>query len=254
MSLLQQLIECENSYPAAFAAVSERPYGKLFYNPDNPQSHDSNHALILDLDCDLEAAVEDLIMFYRINSLIPRVYSSFREEERERLIPVLSRRGFELKTSGDRIYYRQHPSRIEPRPDFRVRRALQLDPEISAIIRSEDDGDWNVIAIGHLLAAESFHLMVGYAGAVPVCLATLNLLNGLTRLDDVVTHQEHRGKGYGRALVHLIVDYHRRLSQNGLYLWASNPTAVRIYREAGFAELETQLDYWTAWYAPVSRH
>lgn len=253
MSFLQQFIECENSFPSAFASVSERPYGKLFYNMGNPQSHDSNHALILDLDCDLAAAVEDLVMFYRINSLVPRVYSSFREKEQERLIPVLSRRGFEFKTPGDRIYRLQHSSLIKPRPEFRVRREKEMKPEISAIIRSEDGGDWNVIAMERLLEVESFHLMVGYAGTKPVCLATLNILDGLSRLDDVITCKEHRGKGYGRALIHLIIDYHRQITKNGLYLWSANPTAVRIYREAGFTELEKQPNFWTAWYAPVGR-
>ena len=36
----------EDLFPKLFTKSEERPYGILFYNPDNRDSYDSNHAVI----------------------------------------------------------------------------------------------------------------------------------------------------------------------------------------------------------------
>lgn len=254
MISLNKLIEYETNFPHSFASVFDQPYGRLFYNTKNPQSHDSNHAVFLNLDTDLEQALEDLILFYRVKSLIPRVYPAYQPQERERLIPVLAKRGFEIKYSSDRLYVQNSPSRIVPVEALKVERAQTMSDQVSEIIRTDDGGDWNVIVISKLLESDRFHLLVGWVGGEPVCLGVLHLMDGFARLDDVLTHKEHRGQGYGRALVQAILEYHKQVSPgSGLYLWASNPTAIRIYNEAGFAALQSGLEPWNAWYAPVGK-
>ncbi len=254
MILLDKLIEYETNFPQSFASVCEKPYGRLFYNTDNPQSHDSNHAVFLNLNADPEQSLEELIMFYRIKSLIPRVYPAYQPLERKRLIPYLSKRGFEIKYSADRLYVQDTPSCIVPVQELKVERVQTMSDQVSEIIRNDDGGDWNVTVMRKQLETDRFHLLVGYAGGEPVCLGALHLMDGLSRLDDVLTHKEHRGRGYGRALVQAILEYHNRVStQNGIYLWASNPTAIRIYGEAGFVAVQSGLEPWNAWYAPVGK-
>ena len=254
MISLEKLIEYEINFPQSFASVCDKPYGRLFYNTDNPQSHDSNHAVFLNLGTDPEQALEELILFYRIKSLIPRVYPAYQLQERERLIPVLAKRGFEIKYSGDRLYVQDSPFHIISGEALTVERVHTMSDQVSEIIRNDDGGDWNVIVIAKQLESDRFHLLVGYVGGEPVCLGVLHLMDGLSRLDDVLTHKEHRGRGYGRALVRAILEYHGRVSPgSGLYLWASNPTAIRIYSEAGFIALQNALKPWTAWYAPVGK-
>ena len=45
MDLRNYYIE-EDLFPLLFTNCLERPYGVLFYNPDNKDSFDSNHAVI----------------------------------------------------------------------------------------------------------------------------------------------------------------------------------------------------------------
>ncbi len=251
----EDLIAWEINLPSAFADLCSKPYGKLFYNLDNPQSHDSNHGVFSSFDLDLEEAVDDLIMFYRLRSLIPRVYTSFCVREKENLMPLLARRGFEFKRVATRAYIRQNSSRIMPRVELLVKRVRAIDPKVSEIIRTDDVGDCNVAVMSKQLHSEDFHLLVGYAGQEPVCTAVLHMRKGVSRLDDVTTHKKYRGRGYGRALIKAVLDYLDQLSPgNHLYLWASNPTAVRIYKEAGFLELGEHLEPWSAWYAPLSNY
>ena len=61
-------------------------------------------------------------------------------------------------------------------------------------------------------------------------------MEGLSRVDDVLTDPAHRGRGYAREVMRSLVDYHRRISNNILYLYADNPTAIRVYNDVGFAE------------------
>jgi GNAT superfamily N-acetyltransferase len=247
MDDLRHLIDCENNFPSRFAAVRERPYGKLFYNTANPASHDSNHAMILDPACDPGRALADIVSFYESIEIAPRVYSSYRDGELDWLRPYLAEHGFQIKQFDDHLFTLTGPSRIVPNPALAVQRVRALEPAAAEILRHEDGGDWSVNVIRQVISRSDYHLLVGCAGGAPVCTASLSLLDGLSRLDDVVTHHSHRGSGYGRTLIDYAVRYHRSLTANGLYLWSINPVAIRIYEAAGFTEYPARPVYWTAW-------
>lgn len=247
----QPFIKFERTFPATFADLCEKPYGKLYYNTCNPKSHDCNHGLILNLNTDLNQALEDLIMFYRLRSLTPRIYPSYQEGEKQLLLPLLLQRKFHVEYIDSRIYIRQNFSRIMPDKRLRIKRIRTMDSKISHIIKTEDGGNWNVVIIERQLQFDNFHLLVGYDKDEPVCLATLTYLHPLARLDDVITELGNRAQGYGRALIKGILDYHDAIAPPyNIFLWASNPTAVKIYREAGFVEPEFNLEPWEAWLAP----
>lgn len=116
------------------------------------------------------------------------------------------------------------------------------------MILSENEGDWSVKVLERYVLLDNFHLLVGYLGNKPVTMASVNLMdNGLSRVDDVLTHRDYRGKGYGRALIHYLVNYHSIISSNSLYLYASNPVALKIYRQVGFVDFQEKLATWYAW-------
>ncbi|MGP8079473.1 MAG: sensor histidine kinase [Dehalococcoidales bacterium] len=56
-----KLLEQEISYYDLFSNKISTGYGKIYYNPLNPSSWDSNHAHILDIDENIEAAINDII-------------------------------------------------------------------------------------------------------------------------------------------------------------------------------------------------
>ena len=132
-------------------------------------------------------------------------------------------------------------------PGLAIRRVRALTPGIIELIRSENEGDWTVNVLKRHLASERLHLLVGFAGERPVTMGSVNLMDGLSRVDHVITHKQERGKGYCRALVNHLAHYHAGISRNTLYLWAVNPVAIRIYHEAGFRDLPQQPYSWGAW-------
>lgn len=249
---LQKLIDLENNFSASFAAVCEKPYGRFFYNRDNPESHDSNHAIITDLSCDLDLALAEITAFYRDKDLVPRIYASFQPGEFDRLQPYLLKYGYKINHGGDRLLVWGNPSRIKPNLKLEVERVRVAGPGVIEMISPE--GEWWVKVLQKILLQPDFHLLVGSVRRNPVCIASLYFMDGLTRLDDVITAAGQRGKGYGSTLIDYAVRYHASLSANALYLWAVNPAAIRIYQAAGFAYYPLQPDFWTAWLEGAQKH
>lgn len=246
---IAHIIRCENSFTRSFALVEQRPYGTLYHAPDNLESHDSNHALVTDLDHDLEAAIDDICGFYLRLGVRPRVYQSHAPGEQRLLVPRLAARGFEVSRTADRFLALTGSSRIRPVTGFTFRRVHELSDDVIQLVRAENDGEggWTLGVLARQLVRDPFHLLVGYHNGRPVSMLSLELMDGLSRVDDVITHPELRRRGYGRSLVHRAAEYHRRISSNGLYLYAENPVAIRIYLEAGFEPLDWQVDRWVAW-------
>ncbi|MBK8858387.1 MAG: GNAT family N-acetyltransferase, partial [Opitutaceae bacterium] len=222
----------------------ERDYGVLFYNRANPISHDSNHALILKLDFGLDAAIADVCAFYRELGVAPRIYHGFVPGATEVLLPRLLAQGFKMEVFDEEYLICTGASVIQPVAGLEVRRVRRLDDGIMAIFAKEP---WSIGVIERQLGREDYHLLVGYASGVPVTMAALDVGRRVARVDDVMTHPAHRRRGFGRALIHGLVNHHRQVSDNPLYLYSGVPSALRIYHEAGFRKLDWKPYKWSAW-------
>jgi len=244
---IERLITCEVNYPRDFADVEDRPYGLLYYSLENPQSHDSNHAVVLDLKADLREVLDDIVGFYQAKGLVPRLYTAFRAMEQELLWPLLKARGFRFIEDPQRLFALEGQNRIKPNPQLAVRRVWVVDEGIVALLNSEREQPWAIGVLKRQLLRDGFHLLVGFAGGQAVSMASINLLKGLSEVGDVETHFAQRRKGYARAVMGYLVGYYAGISPNPLCLWANNPTAIRIYEEAGFVEQGGSLHNWSAY-------
>ncbi len=245
MISIEDIIHFENNFARSFAEVEERDYGLLFHNRENLASHDSNHALILNLEVDLDAAIADVSAFYRGLGVEPRVNHGFLSNGSEALRAKLLEKGFQSEAFEDDYYVCSQESVIRPVDNLELRRVHELDDAILGVL--DPDDEWTPGVLKRQISRSDYHLMVGYASDQPVTLAELDIAERVSRVDGVLTNSAHRGHGYGRALMHGLVDYHRRVSSNALYLYANNPTALKIYHEAGFRKLDWKPHKWRAW-------
>ena len=244
---LEHMYDCERDFPVRFTNVVDKPYGRLFYNSDNPLSNDSNHALILRMDLDLGEAIEDVVGFYQGMRLTPRVYPGFRPDEWDILRPVLTRHGFKCEEYVNHYFLLEGASVISPNPSVEVRRARDVDASIIDVLCSAEGSDRTVRILRRHLEYEEFHLFAGYVDSRAVTLGSFEIIRGYARVDNVVTHPECRNRGYCRALIHHMVEHYPSAASIPLYLWANNPAAMRIYREAGFVEFSADRPAWGAW-------
>ena len=246
MISIEDIIHFENNFARSFAQVEERDYGLLFYNRDNLISNDSNYALILNLEVDLDTAIADVCSFYCSLGVGPRVNHGFVAGGSEVLLPKLRAAGFETAFYDEGYMVCSQASVIEPVGELQVRRIKGLDADVLDVFKA-DESPWSIGVIERQLARDDYHLLVGYVADVPVTMASLDVAKRVSRVDDVLTHPAYRRKGYGRALMHGFVNYHRQVSDTALYLYTSVPSALKIYHEVGFRDLDWKPHKWSAW-------
>lgn len=243
---IKKLLAREQTCYRFFSGQIAREYGVLYHNPDNPLSYDSNHAHILDLNCDLEAAIRDFVLFYRERNITPRIYSSYIDNELDKLRPHLEAAGFEIKIDASEfmLYTGDGSGSVDPAPS--VRRITQLTDDIVELIHSEDAGDWGINVIKKCLPDAVYHLLGRFQDNKCVAIASVRLMDEYSRVDDVMTHKDFRGKHYATELMRYLVIYHRAISTNYLYLWAMNPIAIKMYKNVGFQPVPVSQPTWEA--------
>lgn len=243
------LSRAEINYFRRFSNVEEPTYGLLFHNTDNRQSHDSNHAVVYDLHGPVARHVEHLVAFYQSKCLPPRVYPAYQEGELDVLAPVLTAKGFQFMPGLEegRFFVWEGRSRIEPLAALDIRRVTTWDASVAALVNSEGGAPWSVGVLQRQLPMGSFVLLVGYVDSTAVTMASIAVMDEVATVGDVLTHPGHRGRGYARALIHHLVSTYPRLSRKPLYLVACNPSAIRIYEEAGFVEQHLGMRCWSAY-------
>ncbi len=247
MGLVEDIIQGEALFARRFANVEERQYGLLYHLAEIPDSHDGNRAIILRPN-NAAATIADIRSFYRGKGLVPRVlaYPVPQEAGWDEIRVELLAAGFHFVVSGSQCYVHRRPSRINPVRELTIQRVQSPSPELLTMIE-QSDSTWGMNVVRRSLAWPDYHLLVGFLDGRPVTMAAVERTGPVSAVDDVVTHTPFRGRGYARAMMHELVRYHSNVLGGTLYLRTDNPTAARIYEEAGFAQLDVAPQRWRAW-------
>ncbi|MFC1947305.1 GNAT family N-acetyltransferase [Chloroflexota bacterium] len=244
---IEIMFQRENSYYEAFTDKKAMDFGYIYYNTENPRSHDSNHAHILKIHENPREAVQEIKRFYSNAGLVPRVFHSFIDDELEILKPVLEEEGFRIEIFNSTFFY--YPtgiiSSLESETD--IRRINYISEDIIELIHTESDGDWTINVLKYQVRRENFHLLGLFQSDKCISIASLNVMEGYSRVDEVLTHKKYRGYHLGTRLMKYLVHYHDKVSDNYLYLWAVNPIAVRMYRNIDFEEIRINKPFWAAY-------
>ena len=92
--MIEKYIEAlDIAYVSSFSTKLETSWGYLFYNKNQPNYYDANHAHISSYDGDYEKIINEVISFYQAQQLIPRFYLSQYEEHSD-FITALIHKGF----------------------------------------------------------------------------------------------------------------------------------------------------------------
>lgn len=244
---IEQMFQRETTYYEAFTGKKTTDFGYIYYNPDNPRSHDSNHAQILNIHDNPLEAVREIKRFYNTINIAPRIFHSFVDNELEILSPFLEEEGFRVEIFNSTFFHYPVDRVPSPVPVADIRRIDDMSKDIIDLIHSENEGDWTINVLKYQVRRENFHLLGLYQSGKCIAIASVNVMEGYSRVDDVLTHKKYRGYHSGTKLVKYLVNYHHGISDNYLYLWAVNPIAVRMYWNIGFEELPIEKPFWAAY-------
>ena len=243
---VKRMLDTELHFPQRFTNMTPKNWGVIFWNEGNKKSFDSNHAVITD-HLGAEASVRDIEFFYKTKGIQPRIYQSFKPGELALLRPALEKHGFQIEMSEDIFFTHNRESSLSTVAELRVERLKTLSIDVMETIAIEFGGDWTIRVVERHLLHPSYHLLGGFVGDELASLASVGVYAGYSRVDDVYTRDKFRGRGFAGGMIHYLVNYHNQLTNNHLYLYSSNPLAIRVYEKAGFTQISQDFDCWMAW-------
>lgn len=229
----------EDLFPREFTQVIPRPWGNLYYSADNPDSYDSNHALIFrDRVEDLPAVLAEIADFYRARGRKPIIYQSILDDGWfGEIADDLSAAGYRSWQEEQHWMLLAGDSRITAKAD--VRRVTAWTDDLVVHLYEAAGEPWEIAVAKRQLGNPNTLYFAAYEDGKPVG-AIYGHVNdeGICRIDYLLVATAHRGKGLGRALTHAFVT-HCRQENIPCALWPDGDTPRRIYEEAGFRFVRT---------------
>ena len=231
----------EDLFPREFTHAKERPWGTLFCNEANPDSYDSNHALIdRDRVDDLPAVLREIRDFYRERGMRPIIYQSILDDGWfGEIAGELAANGYRSWQEEQHWMVLQEDSRITAGGD--VHRVTKWSDDLAVHLYEAAGEPWEIAVAKRQLENANTLYFAAYVDGKPVG-AIYGHVNdeGICRIDYLLVATAHRGQGLGRALTHAFVT-HCRENSIPCALWPDGDTPRRIYEEAGFRYVTTLL-------------
>jgi GNAT superfamily N-acetyltransferase len=242
-----KIIYAELNFPGLFSNIYSTDYGILFYNEIINISHDSNHAVIYDYqNNNYDEIIKKITYFYESKNITPRIYSSLILGQLNKIKNVLERNNYTVEQYINNYLIHKSKCMINEPYTLKIKR-IENETELLTMNNFFDD-DWNFELLQKQVKSKDFHLLIGYENDIPVSKCTIQCINKIGRVDDVETKSEYRRKGYSRQMLRYLINYNYEICDNKiLYLWYSNNTAGKIYREAGFTDYVNNFESWSAY-------
>lgn len=246
----------EDLFPREFTHLAPRPWGILYYNEENPDSYDSNHALIFREQADdLPAVLAEIADFYLSQGMKPIIYQSILDDGWFGEIgEALSAAGFRSWQEAQHWMLLTEDSAIQPDVSADIRRVTAWTDDLAVHLYEAAGEPWEIAVAKRQLENPNTLYFAAYVADKPVG-AIYGHVNdeGICRIDYLLVATAHRGRGLGRALTHFFV---RHCRENAIpcALWPDGDTPRRIYEEAGFRFIRTMMAGRAAWAALVQNN
>ncbi|MDR2505575.1 MAG: GNAT family N-acetyltransferase [Oscillospiraceae bacterium] len=239
--LRQTILREEEEFPKLLANYEERDWGILFYNVDEPESNDSNHAVIYPTKiADIETVLCEIKAFYLGKGLIPRVYQPFVQGCFTERKAILNKSGFNVRAFSNEFFLLsdENSIRIEPRLD--VRRITEWDERVASDVYVPANEAYGVEPEKRSIKNKNYYLFAGFIADEMAAVVSFHSSElGCTRFDYILTSPKYRAKGYGKELLGFAVDYCKENHFPNCFTWFANPRSAKNGYEAGFRSLFT---------------
>ncbi len=231
----------EDFFPREFAQAEKRPWGILYHNEANPDSYDSNHALIFrDRAADLSAVLAEVAAFYHARGMKAILYQSILDDGWfGDIAEELSAAGWKSWQESQHWMALTDESCITATAD--VRRVAAWTEELATCLYEAAGEPWEIAVARRQLENPNTLYFAAYVDGKPVG-AIYGHRNdeGIVRIDYLLVATAHRGRGLGRALTHAFAAHCRR-ENLPCALWPDGDSPRRIYEEAGFRFVRTMM-------------
>ncbi len=237
MSVQGNMLHEEMEFPKLFASYEEREYGILFYDTEDGESHDSNHAVLYpDKIRDFEKTVLEIRAFYLDKGLVPRIYQPFEEGYFAKRKAVLGKCGYGVQMYGkNRFMLLTDENKINVPRRLDIRRITTWDERIARDIFLPAEEKYAIAVEQKGMQKSCYYLFAGMLGDEVAAIVSFHTSQfDCTRFDTIETAPKHRGKGYAREMLSFAADYCREKGFRNCFQWPMHATSERMCYEAGF--------------------
>ena len=241
MDLNKMYLE-EDLFPREITSYEERDYGYLFYNMQNKDSYDSNHAVIFKDKIDnIDKVLQDILDFYEKRHITPNIYQSIREEGYfDDIQEELKKYGFEYWIEEQKYMVLSDKNNIKPNLEITVRKVSKWDDIYGKEIFEKAGEPWGINVIKRAMMNDNTLMFVAFYKEKPVGMTYCHITDSVCRVDYLLVSNEFRNIGVGRTIIHSFVHYCSENHIENCYLWPDGETAEKIYYDAGFRYVETR--------------
>lgn len=233
---IDKIFREEDLFPREFANFEARDYGILFYDENNKDSYDSNHAVVFkDKITDLDAVLADIRSFYQSKGQSPIIYQAATEEEYfAEHADIFAKHGFKTWEEEIRFMVPVEENHLVTNPEILVKRVTEWDEAFATEVFEKAGEPWEIGVAKKMIQNPNTRFFVAYYQRQPVGMTYVHVRDGVCRYDYILVSKEYRKIGVGRALMNALVEYCKEQSMENCYLWPAGEEAQRIYLEAGF--------------------
>jgi GNAT superfamily N-acetyltransferase len=241
MNIRDCILKEELEFPQIFTDYAKNEYGILFYNENNKESHDSNHAIIYpDKITDFEKTIIDIKKFYKSKGIIPRIYQPFADGYFSKYKKELETNGYEIKMYGKNSFMiLSEYNNIQTENKLEIKRLTEWDERIASDVYIPSNEEWEISREKDAIKNNSYCLFAGFLKEKLVTIVTLHqsVKNNCTRFDYIIVSKDYRNMNYGKEILSYAVNYARENKYINCYQWPANKHSEHICIEAGFRKI-----------------
>ena len=238
MVCLEAVLKMDCAYLCTFTTKIDTSWGMIFYNENQPDYYDANHAHI-QLTCENPKAVIDYVTrFYKDKGIIPRFYlynvdqlqafiseakaNHYHYEEFISPVQLWNHKMIEIETNS-RV-------NIEKVTEDNYQEALEIEGSITEFGGMETIKKVFREQVNHPAFT---HYLLRYEGKA--CSTACIFVDGdQARLESVATLEAYRGKGLIGAIIQFIQNEIIKREIKQLWVFPINETIEKIYQKYGF--------------------
>lgn len=231
----------EDLFPKLFAKFEERPYGILFYNPENRDSYDSNHAVIYcDKIDDLPAVLKDIREFYKSKGSNAIIYQSMLDDAYfEEIKSDLFASGFKSWSEEQKYMLPLEENKLTPPENISVRRVNAWSDDLKQVF-IEAEEPWEIPVLERSIQNKNYWCFAAAVGEKTVGVLYGYVSENACRVDYLLVSKKHRGIGAGNALFNEYVNWAHSNGIKNDYIWPDGDIPEKIYTKAGYRVVEVR--------------
>lgn len=241
--MIEKSIEAlDIAYISSFSTQVKTNWGYFFFNLNQPDYYDANHAHISQYPSNLDQMIEEIVAFYETKQLIPRIYLA-NYDKQDILLDKLKERGFGFEEFFTPVQIWKTNVQTVIDPDVTIERVTDNNKKDAINIEcqiKELGGAIREKAFEEEFALPTYynHYLLSYKG-IPCSTACIFRNNKDARLESVATLEEYRGMGLIGQLIHFIQQQTERSGIDRLWVIPIDERVANVYKKSGFETVAT---------------